>query len=192
MPRIDRPDPVTPESLVRDDFDATVLLLLWCGRRLSGPLLWFGLIVATAFFLFIQRDEQEFVERLDELQSSGDLAGALLSPFVFVAIAVGLRFLVAFLAYAASYPLARARLPEDYSGKTSVSRHWRLWRDRRHMTSAFRALRWTWSVHDAAVERLGRRGRLLALCLPVLRIAGIALFVIFLVLLFVGISIAAS
>jgi hypothetical protein len=192
MPRIDRPDPVAPESLVRDDFDATMLLLLWCGRKASGPLLWLGLTVGTAFFLFVQRDEQEFVERVVELQSSGDLVGALLSPFAIVAVAIGLRFLVALLAYAASYPLTRARLPEDYSGRTSVSRHWRLWRDRRHMTSAFRALRWTWPVHDAAVERLGRRGHLLAMCIPILQISGIVLFVVFVTVVFAGLSTAAS
>ena len=155
MPRIDRPDPVAPESLVRDDFDATVLLLLWRGRRLSAPLLWFGLTVASADFMLIQRDKQAVIERLEELQSSGDLIGALPSPFVLVAIAIGLRFVVVFLAFASSYPLTRARLPEGYGGRMRVSRHWRLWRDRRYMTAAFRALRWTWPVRDAAVERLG-------------------------------------
>ena len=188
MPRTDRPDPVKPESLVRDDFDATVLLLLWCGKRLSTPLLWFGLTVATAYFLFIQRDEQALVDRLSELQSPGDQIGALLSPFVFVVISIALRFVVAFLAFASSHPLTGARLPEDYGGRTRVSRHLRLWRDRRYMTSAFRALRWTWPVRDAAVERLGRRGRILAMCNPVLQIAGITLFVVFLTTFVFGIA----
>ena len=186
--RNDDGDGFDPSSAIRSDFDATIILLLWCIRKSYFPLLWLGMSFATIAYAIAQRDVLELENQALSLDTPSEFVGALLSPLSIVAIAFIVRIAVGFLALAAAYPLSRSTKPHDHQDARTMTRHIRVWRDRLYLSRAFRSLRWTWIVRNVAVQRLGRRGARLALCNPVLRWAGIALFILFLVALFIAVG----
>jgi len=132
-------------------FDPLALLVLRCLRLAFHPLLWGGLVVA-ALRGFLDNE-------LVRLDTPGDIVAALRTPFVGVAIAIGVRFGASVLAFVAAYPVARGDL-------MTSSRQARLalytWPDTAHLTRSYRALRWTRAVTSCAVEQLGFTGRALA------------------------------
>jgi hypothetical protein len=163
-------------------FDPAAVLVLWCVRKAFYPLLWLGLIFATAGGRADEIDEAGGVaEYIGTLDSASEIVAAALSPLVIVLLAFGLRIAVAGLAFALAYPLTTWNQPSDYAhGRRTRSRS-RLWSDRWHLTRAYRALRWTWAVRQVAAERLGEPGRRLLRCGPVLRWASILLLTAYLV-----------
>ncbi len=184
--------PFDPSWAIRDDFDATVVLLLWCLRKSFFPMFWLGVSFATVFFAVVNNDPEAATEGVDSLSSPGDLFGALLSPMALVAVAFAIRIGVGFFALAAAYPLSAAAARHDYAGVGRLGQFTRTWFDRLHLSRGYRSLRWTWKVRAEAARRLGRRGAILSTCSVILRWAGIALFVLFLVTLVVVSNVAAS
>lgn len=164
-----------PTSVIRSDLDATVILALWCLRKLFLPLLWFGFLFATTYYIVADREVALLVDQVSSLASPSEAIGALLSPLIFIVVASVMRISVGFVALAAAYPLSRSTTTSDHSQAGWIGRHMRVGRDRLYLSRAFRNLRWTWIVRSAAVERLGRRGQLLALCNSVIKWAGIIL-----------------
>lgn len=156
--------------------DPAAVLVLWCLRKAFYPLLWLGLLVAT-----VSGHTDEIAEAggasayVTSFDSVGEFVGALLSPLAIVILAVGLRFAVAGSALALAYPLTRWNKPADYAHGRKRQSRTRLWSDRWQLTKAYRALRWTWAVRQVAVSRLGRLGRQLAACGPIMRWASIGL-----------------
>jgi hypothetical protein len=177
-----------PSSAIRSDFDATVVLLLWCIRKSYFPLLWLGMSFAAISYAIARRDVLELENQALSLDTPSEFVGALLSPLSIVAIAFIVRIAVGFLALAAAYPLSRSTKPHDHQDVRAMTQHIRVWRDRLYLSRAYRSLRWTWIVRNAAVEQLGRRGARLAMCNPVLRWAGIALFILFVVVFFFALA----
>ncbi len=159
------------DALQPGRFDATVLLLLWCLRKTSYPLLWIGIIGA----MITGRFNENLVADLDTV---GEILRAVLSPLVGIALALMVRVLVGILGFALAYPLSRSNTSTDYAHGRRTRNSIRLWQDRLHLTRAYRSLRWTWIVRAEAVTRLGDTGRRLALCDPVLRWLGAALFIV--------------
>ena len=186
--RTDDGESFDPSSAIRSDFDATIILLLWCIRKAFFPLLWLGLSFATISFAIAGQDVLELESQATSLDTPSEYAGALLSPLALVAIAFIMRIAVGFLALAAACPLSKSTKPHDHQDVRRITQHVRVWRDRLYLSRAFRSLRWTWIVRNAAVQRLGRRGARLAMCNPVLRWAGIALFILFLVVFFIALG----
>jgi len=181
-------DGFDPSSAIRSDFDATIILLLWCIRKGFFPLFWLGMSFATISFAITGQDVLELESQATSLDTPSEFVGALLSPLSIVAIAFIMRIAVGFLALAAAYPLSRSTKPHDHQDVRRMTQHVRVWRDRLYLSRAFRSLRWTWIVRNVAIQRLGRRGARLAMCNPVLRWAGIALFILFLVVLFIALG----
>lgn len=152
-------------------FDATVLLLLWCLRKTFYPLLWIGIIGA----IVTDRFNTSLLAKLD---TGPEIFSAVLTPLVGIALAIMIRVLVGILSFALAYPLSRSNTSSDYAHGRRTHSSIRLWSDRLYLTRAYRSLRWTWIVRSEAVIRLGDTGRRLALCDPVLRWLGAALFVV--------------
>jgi hypothetical protein len=158
------------------------MLILWCLRRSVFPLLWLGLSVAFVVFAVVLHETESFNEELGRLAEENGWASTMLSPFAGVFIAFALRVSVTVLSFVAAYPLSRWNEASDFAhGRRSGSR-WRLWSDRLHLTRAYRSLRWTWAVRQAAIERLGHLGRFFDACQVTLRWVGVASFVAFIVI----------
>jgi hypothetical protein len=132
-------------------FDPLALLVLRCLRLAFHPLLWGGLVVAVL---------RGFLDdELVRLDTPGDIVAALRTPFVGVAIAIGVRFAASVLAFVAAYPVARQDLMT--SGREARPALY-TWPDTAHLTRSYQALRWTKPVTSCAVDQLGSTGRALA------------------------------
>jgi hypothetical protein len=155
--------------------DATTILLMRCLRTVSYVLFASGALVA---WLADRLDDLA----VDDLQSPAGLARSLTTPLAVIAVAVAMRVLVTFLAFAFAAACIAVTHADFISAteRTRVRRlvdHWRL-------AGAFRSLRWTWTARDLAITRLGGRGLLLARADTWLRIAAIAIALLLLVLMF--------
>lgn len=169
-------------SVLQDgDFDSTALLVLWCLKKAFFPLLWIGLIVAVLLTQDAADLGEEIQAEIENLDTPGEFLSALVSPFAGVLIALVLRIAVGVAAFALAYPLARWNRPSDYARRGSEGSHLRLWWDRVYMTRSYRSLRWSWAVRQEAADRLGRRGRVLELCNPILTSANVLLFIVLVV-----------
>jgi hypothetical protein len=178
-----------PSWAIRNDFDATVVLLLWCIRKSFFPLLWLGLTFATIVFTIVDQNPNEATEGLSSLGGPTDYVGALVSPMALVVVAFAIRLGVGFLAFAAAYPLSAAATAND---GPELGRFTRRWFDRMYLTRGYRALRWTWRVRTEAASRLDRRGSILMTCSTVLRWASVGLFVLWMAVTFGAAAIVAS
>ena len=139
--------------------DAITLLVLRC-LRVS----FITLLFAGASLAFVTGNLTE--EALSRLTSPGEFIRAALSPLIGIVAAIVIRFAVGWVALAVALPLSgRAWEPG-----TSAESRWRRFRDVLHVTSAYRAIRWTWAVRGAAVARAGRTGRVLVVCEAVIRV----------------------
>ena len=137
--------PIDPTAAVRSGFDATALLVLWLLRSAAPALFFAGLAYAWAV------GESRF-ESIAEVTSPGQAVRLLLSPFVFVAVAIILRFLVGIAALVLAYPLSRRETGSSI-GPGMPRRPFRVWADRLHLVRAYRSLRWTSSVQAIRSEQ---------------------------------------
>jgi hypothetical protein len=96
-----------------------------------------------------------------------------------------MRIGVAFAALGAAYPLTRVNGPDDYPRANRIGRYWRMWWDRWQMSHSYRAERWSWSVRNAVLDRMGAWGTLWQRWDLLMLVANIALFIVFLILLVV-------
>ena len=164
MPGVRTPQPaerLDPSLAIRPGtFDARAVLLLWCYRRAWFPLFWLGMIVA----LFAGVDPVEVQQETESLAIVGEWLRNLLSPLAGVILAFFVRFSAGWLALGFAYPLSRGFRLDDYRKRYRWSRRLRLWRDRLVLSRAYRSLRWSAIVRQAAADRLGRGGRRLMRC----------------------------
>ena len=152
-------------------FDPFAVLVLRCLRLAFHPLLWGGLVVA-ALRGFLDNE-------LVRLDSPGDIVAALRTPFVGVAIAIGVRFGASVSAFVSAYPVARGDLMT--SGREARPTLY-TWPDTVQLTRSYRALRWTRAVTSCAVEQLGFTGRTLAWLGTAFGWLGALMFIIFCVI----------
>ncbi|BDZ64732.1 hypothetical protein [Agromyces mangrovi Wang et al. 2018] len=150
-----------PETFLRPGrADAITLLVLRC-LKVS----FITLLCAGASLAFVTGNLTE--EAVARLTSPGEFIRAALSPLIGIVAAIVIHFAVGWVALLVALPLSgRAWTPG-----TSAESRWRRFRDVLHVTSAYRAIRWTWAVRGAAVERAGRTGRVLVVCEAVIRVA---------------------
>lgn len=162
---------VDPEHALRPgQSDAIIVLSLWAARRAFLPLLLIGMI--SGWVTGLLTDESDLAASFDTV---GELLGALLSPLAGIALAIVIRVAVGWFALAAAWPLARWERSEP----RRRTQWYRDAVDRWRLAQAYRSLRWTWGVRDAAIERSGGAGRKLALAVPLSTGATILLAVIF-------------
>jgi hypothetical protein len=64
------------------------------------------------------------------------------------------RIAVALLALASAYPLTTINGPDEYPDTNVIGRYWRMCWDRWQMSRAYRAERWSWTVHREVLHRL--------------------------------------
>lgn len=166
-----------PNNLLRDGtFDAAALLVLWLARKSFFPILWIGVGVAVVVTQDVANLVDEVQREIEGLDSVGDVFAALVSPFSLIFVALVLRLVVELLAFGLAYPLSRWNRPSDYARRGSSGSYWRLWSDRVYLTLSFRSLRWSWTVRQAAADRLGRRGQILEFLSSALSWASALLF----------------
>jgi hypothetical protein len=144
-------DVAAPLALAPGTGDATGVLLLRCLRTGSILLVVAGVAVAVA-----TRSE----DRIDEATSPDTLLPALATPLAVLAVGVVLRVLVAPIAYGAA-ALFVVRADRHVTRPDDRRSAWHRLVDRTRLAGSYRALRWTLAVRDEAVDRLGRRGRVL-------------------------------
>lgn len=144
--------------------DARALLVAWFLRKATYGLFFLGVIAAVV------------VERGAEVEMNvSDLGAAwdgLRSPAAGMAGAIVLRVVVSVAGLVMAYPLAR-RYEDGLAPRTNIGRTLGIWLDRLKVTRAYRSLRWTHHVRQAAVERLP--GRWWSRGDPVIDVANIAL-----------------
>lgn len=146
------------EDFVRNDFDARFLAVLWCIRKAFAPTLLLGLILGMAYFLVVAGDASAFMDELGALDSPGELASSVFSPFFLVVIAIGGRIVLGFVALGAAYPLVLMHATPEYRYTNRTGRFIRKWADRWKMSSAYRSARWTWYVRSAVLDRMDAWG----------------------------------
>lgn len=155
-----------PEAALRvSRHDATALLVLRVLRRSFLPLFALGLIGAWS-------TGDYSASGLSTLTNPEGWFRALLSPLAGFALAVLVRVGVGVLALLLALP----QVPG--AGVGLGRRRWRAWVDRLQVAKAYRSLRWTWAVRDAAIRRLGARGRRLAFAEPTMQVTGIVLLLL--------------
>lgn len=177
---------ITPDMAIAGPTDARVLLSLRCAKRAFLPLLWLGSMAATIWILVISDlGPDELQAELDRVSGEGNLLSAILSPMAGVAFALLWRIGVAFAALVVAYPLTRGSSLADYEGVSKPGAIRRMWWDRWYWMRAYRALRWTWAVRTAALERAGASARWFDLAEKLLRVLGYALFVAWILLMMI-------
>ena len=161
-----------PESALRPGrADAIVVLSLWLARLSFLPLLLIGLIFG--WITGQLRSEATVIATWD---SADDLVRALVSPLAGIALAILIRIGVGFAALAAAWPLSRWDRAQTAGTR---DRYYRTAVDRWRLAQAYRSLRWTWGVREAAIRRAGTTGRRLALAVPVTTVLSILLVIAF-------------
>jgi hypothetical protein len=98
------------------------------------------------------------MDELAVLDSPGQLASSIFSPFALVAIAIVGRIALGFVALGAAYPLVLMHAAPQYRGTNRLGRFIRKWMDRWKMSSAYRSARWTWYVRSAVFDRMDAWG----------------------------------
>ena len=129
--------------------DAAVVLVLRAARRL-----WIPILVLGTTWLLATGDIDSV--RAEDLDSVGELLGALLTPLAGIAAAIGLRLLTSVLAFLGAMPRARAELLADHERRTAIMARSA---DLLFLTGALRSLRFTAAARDVAAGRLGAAGR---------------------------------
>lgn len=172
------PHPIDPAAAVGGAFDATALLVLWLLRSSVPALLLAGMAYAWVV------SESRF-ESIANVTTPGQAVRLLVSPFVFVAIAIILRFLVGLAALLLAYPLSRRETGSSI-GPGMPRRTLRVWADRLHLVRSYRSLRWTSSVRQRAASMLGSWGRVLSWSGPVLFVIDAVMIVVVVVVVYLN------
>ena len=129
--------------------DAALVLTLRLVRRL-----WLPALVLGATWL-VATDDVDTVT-VEDLDTVGELLGALLSPLAGIAVAIGVRLLAGALGFVVALPRARAELVADGERRTAILARAA---DLVFLTGALRSLRFTAAARDVAAGRLGAAGR---------------------------------
>ncbi len=160
------------QAFIRSRGDAVIILALWCLRTTTLLLLALGLT-----FLVVARQIGEDIGA--QLDTPAELFRALTTPLAGVALAVGLRVVVAVLAWLSAAPLVTREVPPLVP--TAGQSAWRQMTDRWRQISGTASVRGTWAVRAAAITDAGVWGPRLRATDIVLRIlsavAVVALFV---------------
>ena len=159
-------------------FDAAALLVLWL-LRCAVPVLF---LAGIAYAWVVS--EARF-ESIGAVTTPGQAMRILVSPFVFVGIAIILRFVVGIAALVLAYPLSRRETGSSI-GPGMPRRPFRVWADRLYLVRAYRSLRWTSSVRQFAASRLGRWGRVLSWAGPVLLVTDAVMIVVLVVVVYLN------
>ena len=170
--------PIDPSAAVLGGFDATALLVLWLLRSAVPALFLAGISYAWLV------SETRF-EAIPQVTAPSQAIRLLLSPFVLVALAIILRFLVGIAALLLAYPLSRRETGSSI-GPGMLRRPFRVWADRLHLVRAYRSLRWTSTVRQLAATRLGRPGRVLSWSGPALLVFDVVSFVALIVVVYLN------
>lgn len=129
--------------------DSRRLLIAWYVKK-SFWWMFFGGGALASVVHFVERVDDEFQVNY---RSPESVQHGLLSAWAFVVLAVLLRFLIVWIALALAFPLARAH-ERGLTPRTGWSRHYATLSDRWKVAKAFRTLRWTHHVRQAALDRV--------------------------------------
>lgn len=161
-------------ALGPDRRDATRLLGCWLVRRAAFGLFFLGLLVGVV----VAGVQHQHAEVFLDPSSTDDVFGGVLSAFGLVFVAILVRFAVRWYALGLAWPLARA-----HQGELGGAAHRRLEQayDRFCVARAFRELRWTEGVLDAAEARLGAHAATYARADRAIRLLNIAVVAVLVV-----------
>ncbi|HET9647959.1 MAG TPA: hypothetical protein VFP34_06980 [Microlunatus sp.] len=149
-----------PEAMLRVGWaDALGLLVLRLSRSLGLLLLVIGMIVGFATGALT-------AQTIDELRSPVAFLHALVTPLALFVIGLAVRAVVGFVALGLAFGVADSH----YLPVARRNRRIRGWSDRVQLCRAYRALRWTWAVRDAAVRRTERMGWTIAVAEQLARV----------------------
>jgi hypothetical protein len=174
-PRI---DPATCLGPGRED--ARRLLVVWFVKKSFVWMLFGGSAFATVVHA-IERVDNDFQVRLS---SPDSVRSGLLSPFAFVVLALLIRLAIGWVAVWLAYPLARSH-DASFEPRTGWNRHWGTFSDRYKVAKAYRLLRWTHHVRQAAIDRVAPGPSWWRRVDPILDVANVAAVIGFLVITFV-------
>ncbi|TDT16838.1 hypothetical protein BDK89_2436 [Ilumatobacter fluminis] len=155
--------------------DSRRLLIAWFVKK-SFYWMFFGGAAFASLIHFVERVENDF--RVN-YRSPESVEHGLLSAWAFVVLAVLIRIAIAWIALAMAYPLARAR-DADLEPRSGWNRHYATFSDRYKVAKAFRALRWTHHVRQAALDRVApgpSRWRRMDPALDVANVLGVISFI---------------
>ncbi|WP_395693430.1 hypothetical protein [Nocardioides sp.] len=164
--------PVPADLVLASDADALGVLLLRCYRSLSLVIIGLGICVATWSKAFDEVDA--------DLSTPDGIVHAFVTPFAPLALGLLVRVSVTPLAWVLAMLFVALNDPV-MSPPPTRDTAWKRLMDQLRMASAYRALRWTSSVRDAAVGRLGPPGRLLVYADGVLRLVAALTIAVWLV-----------
>lgn len=141
---------VTPSAaLLPGTRDSRRLLVTWFVKKSFWWMVFGGSAVASIVHA-VERVDDELEVRLS---SPDSVMSGLLSAYSLVVLALLIRVIIGWVALALAYPLARAY--EDHlDARTGWTRYWGTFSDRYKVAKAFRLLRWTHHVRQAALDRV--------------------------------------
>jgi hypothetical protein len=152
--------------------DAVGLLLLRCYRTLSLVLIGLGSCIAVW---------SRSIDSVEEgLTTAEGILHALVTPLAALALGIAVRISVTPLAWGTACIFAWVTNSE-MTPPPRRNTWWNRLMDQTRMASAYRALRWTTSVRDAAVASLGRTGQVLLYTDLTLRVLAALTVVVFVV-----------
>ncbi len=156
--------------------DARNLLIIWFLRKSFYWLFFVGMTIGLIAST-VRDEEADFAVRWS---SPSSVESGLLSAWSLVVVAIVLRFVVAWVALAMAWPLARAH-DVNLEPRTNFGRGIGTFFDRLNLARAFRSLRWTHHVRLVARRRLGRNRQWVGKLDPILDVvnilAGVTAFV---------------
>ena len=129
--------------------DARRLLVTWFVKKSFWWMTFGGLSIGWVVRAFERADDEFQVQ----LSSPDSVIAGLLSAFSLVVVALIVRVLVGWVALALAYPLARA-YEAPLAPRTDKTRLWGTASDRYKVAKAYRLLRWTHHVRQAALDRI--------------------------------------
>ena len=140
---------VPDACLLPGQADSRRLLVAWFVKK-SFWWMFFGGTAFASLVHFVERVDDEFQVNYWSPDSVGH---GVLSAWVFVVLAVLLRLAIVWVALSLAYPLARA-YEVGLTARTGWSRQYAMLSDRYKVAKAFRTLRWTHHVRQAALDRV--------------------------------------
>jgi hypothetical protein len=125
------------------------LLIVWFVKK-SFWWMFFGGSAFAAIVHAIERVDNDLQVRLS---SPDSVTSGLLSAFALVVLALLIRLVIGWVALGLAYPLARSH-DSVLEPRTGRNHHWATFSDRYKVAKAFRLLRWTHHVRQAALARV--------------------------------------
>lgn len=156
--------------------DSRRLLIAWFVKKSFWWMFFGGAALATVVH-WAERAKNDYQVNF---QSPESVERGLLSAWGFVVLALILRVVVAWIALALAYPLARLH-EIDLEARTGWNRYYATLSDRYKVAKAYRALRWTHHVRQVALDRVSPRPgwwRRWDPIIDVVNVVGVAAFII--------------